>query len=456
MDIRKHIRFAITIFSLGMLCISQAFSYQFTIKGIASGLQVDHVTLSSPAWFGERTISVAEDGSFVYYGSHAHPAMFTLVYGEGYEMLKADMFIFGDITIEAELVSDPDLGDRVFLRLPSHRSHGFKKAKDFLDNHYLNKPTGPSSIRDIEEFIVGQPYIGDDSTTKVFALAERLNYVFVLRHDYGFSIEHAGPKVFQMNDFFDLPINKEQFMGFEGYKNLMVHFNLNTITDPMYRNAEQASLSDFAYAINSLEASKSKTPEVLYAEMSRLLLEQNTYSRLSENDKGIYLNKLFEITGRYPDNTSLIKLKKELSDIVESLELSPAPSFYLYSVTGDSISLAELLSDNQAIVIDVWGSWCKPCRLHNKKLKDVEARCREEGRNIRFVSIANDKNRNDWHEAIQQDGMIWTQLLADRRFLENYRIRQYPTVILIDPRGVVRKVASSVSWDDIIEVAPQK
>jgi thiol-disulfide isomerase/thioredoxin len=444
----------VLVLSLGVLLIPQAFSYHFTIKGVAKGLADREVILSSPAWFGERTIVLDINGEFVYHGSHPFPAMFSIVYGEGYAMLRADMFIFQDITIEAELVSDPDKGDRVFLRLPSHRSHGFKKAKDFLDNHYLNKPTGPSSLRDIEEFIKGQPYIGEDSLTDIFALSERLNYIYVLRHDYGYSLEHAGPKVFEMGTFFDLPVNDPRFLGFSGYKNLMVHFNLSTITDPAFRTAAHSGMSDFAYAVSSLEASEAKTPEVIYAEMTKLLLEKNTYSRLSENDKGLYLNKLFEITGRYPDNSALQKLKFKLDDIVKSLEFSPAPGFYLYSATGDSVSLSELLSDQHGIVIDVWGSWCKPCRLHNKKLKEVEARSRQEGRSIRFVSIANDRDRSAWHNAIIDDNLTWTQLLAGNRFLENYRIRQYPTVILIDSHGVVRKIASAISWDDLELIAP--
>lgn len=440
--------------SLGVLTISQAYSYHFTIKGLAKGLPDREVTLTSPAWFGERTISLDVNGEFVYHGSYKYPAMFSLVYGDGYEMLRADMFIFKDITIEAELVADPKNGDHVFLRLPSHRSHGFKKAKDFLDNQYINKPTGPSSIRDIEEFIKGQSYIGDDSLTNVYALAERLNYIYVLRNDYGYSIDHAGPRVFEMNDFFDLPINDTKYLGFSGYKNLMVHFNLNTIIDPAFRTAKHVGMSDFAYSVSSLEALESKTPEVIYAEMTRLLLERETYSRLTEDDKGLYLNKLFEITGRYPDNSALQKLKSKLNDIVESLEFSPAPAFYLYSATGDSLSLSELLSEHKGIVIDVWGSWCKPCRLHNKKLKEVEARCRAEGREVNFVSIANDKDRNAWQEAIIADGLPWTQLLASNRFLDNYRIRQYPTVILIDSRGVVRKVANAISWDDLDLIIP--
>ena len=216
---------SIIILSLGMLIASQAFSYHFTIKGEAKGLEEDHVILRSPAWFGERRINLKEDGSFVYHGAHPYPAMFTLIYGSGFQMLKADMFIFEDIKIEAELVSDQQLGDRVFLRLPSHRSHGFKKAKDFLDSYYINKPVGASALRDMDSFIKGQSYIGEDSITDVFTLSERLNYILVMRQDYGYSMDHAGPQVFEMGEFFDLPINEQRYLGFEGYKNLMVHFN---------------------------------------------------------------------------------------------------------------------------------------------------------------------------------------------------------------------------------------
>lgn len=438
-----------TIFCLGFLWMSQAFSYNFTLKGKATGLSYDKVILSCPAWFDAREIDLQDDGSFVYYGSHPYPAMFSITYGTGFEMLRSDMFIFADIEIEVELISDPVTGEQVFLRLPSHRSSGFKKAKDFMDRHHMNKPTGLSSIQDIDGFIRGQSYIGDDSITDIYALSERLNYIYVLRHDYGYALDQVGPRVFDMEEFYDLPINKRKYLGFEGYRNLMVHYNLSTLSDPTYRNAELAQATPLEAIIDNLDAVKGKTPAVIYAEMTRLVLARYTYERLTDSEKSAYLGKLFELTGQYPNSPNLKKLRSELAQIVSSIESSPAPSFWLERAQGDSLSLMELMSGNNAVVIDVWGSWCKPCRVHNQRMKEVVAKSKAAGLPVKFVSIANESSRRDWYRAIEEDQMLWTQLRADKRFLSNYHIEQYPTVIIIDAQGVVKKVASSVSWSDI-------
>ena len=70
-----------------------------------------------------------------------------------------------------------------------------------------------------------------------------------------------------MYDFLSLPINDERYLGFEGYKNLMVAYNEYILTDPQYRPAEAARyVSEYAKRTATLDAYKAQMPELLIYE----------------------------------------------------------------------------------------------------------------------------------------------------------------------------------------------
>ena len=71
---------------------------------------------------------------------------------------------------------------------------------------------------------------------------------------------------------------------------------------------------------------------------------------------------------------------------------------------------------------------------------------------VKLMSIANDQDPDTWKEAIATDGLTWLQLLADSEFLSSYNIEEYPTMILIDREGKVKKITSNITLNDLIDV----
>lgn len=118
-----------------------------------------------------------------------------------------------------------------------------------------------------------------------------------------------------------------------------------------------------------------------------------------------------------------------------------AAAFTLPSMKGTSVSLDSILQKNEYVMIDVWASWCTPCRVTNRKLAPVYARLKKKG--IEFVSISVDENRTAWENAVQADKIPWMQLLSDNgmkgSFVTAYQVKSLPTTFLLNKQGMIIK-----------------
>ena len=117
---------------------------------------------------------------------------------------------------------------------------------------------------------------------------------------------------------------------------------------------------------------------------------------------------------------------------------TPSPSFENYeNYKGGTMSLADL--KGKYVYVDVWATWCGPCKREIPFLKEVEKKFHD--KNITFVSISIDKAKDHekWKQMIEDKELGGVQLFADSdwnsQFIKDYRISGIPRFILIDPDG---------------------
>lgn len=137
-----------------------------------------------------------------------------------------------------------------------------------------------------------------------------------------------------------------------------------------------------------------------------------------------------------------ITLKNELPKGADS------PTFEDYeNFDGSTTSLADL--KGKYVYIDVWATWCGPCKAEIPALKEIEKEYHD--KNIQFVSMSIDddrthggswdKAREDWKAMVKDKELGGVQIFAPKgwqsEFVQNYKINGIPRFILIDPDGKV-------------------
>jgi thiol-disulfide isomerase/thioredoxin len=226
----------------------------------------------------------------------------------------------------------------------------------------------------------------------------------------------------QIDETIDLD-NNNDFLFSSEYKEIVLN--------KFYENIKGDDTSFFIsarYAIPEIKALKS----------------QSIKNRLIENsitDIGME-NPNYEKT--YNEFLSIVtdlKLKEKLTQNYNATNVlkpgNPSPKFDYENQKGGKTSLESL--KGKYIYIDLWATWCAPCRQEIPFLQKVEEQY--SAKNIEFVSISIDaiEDREKWSKFVTEKQLGGIQLLADNEWqsqlIKEYGVNGVPTFILIDPDG---------------------
>lgn len=135
---------------------------------------------------------------------------------------------------------------------------------------------------------------------------------------------------------------------------------------------------------------------------------------------------------------------KTLQELVETLELidvgKPAPDFTLNTPDGNAVKFSDKLGKGY-VLLDFWAAWCGPCRRENPNVVRIFNKYRDKGFDVFGVSL--DKSKEKWVEAIEKDGLAWTNvsdlLYWDSKPAQLYGVRAIPSNVLIDKNGIIIK-----------------
>ena len=229
--------------------------------------------------------------------------------------------------------------------------------------------------------------------------------------------------------------NAEEFRNIDTYRDLVRSKFYGIIKNP--NDAE--SIKEFITAVNALKSDNIRAD-----------LAKGTFQLISPNST---VNKeIFDFINKNVTDEKVKEAAKKAYDVAAKLiPGSPSPKFSNYeNFNGSTTSLDDF--KGKVTYIDVWATWCIPCRGEIPALKELEKKFH--GKDVAFVSISIDQNKDEWKEFVKSEDLKGVQLFAenafDSQFIQDYGIRQIPTFIIIDKEGkIVNADAPRPSSDEI-------
>ncbi|GAC1521419.1 MAG: hypothetical protein NVS2B8_01310 [Vulcanimicrobiaceae bacterium] len=112
-----------------------------------------------------------------------------------------------------------------------------------------------------------------------------------------------------------------------------------------------------------------------------------------------------------------------------------APAFSLTTLEGKRVDLASFAG--KVLVVNVWATWCPPCRSETADLVAAEARLRRSG--VAFLGVDTTEDAPIVRAFLSARGVVYPQALdRDKRFAQRYDVAYFPTTYVIDARGILR------------------
>ena len=109
-----------------------------------------------------------------------------------------------------------------------------------------------------------------------------------------------------------------------------------------------------------------------------------------------------------------------------------APEFELPGLTGRRIRLQQF--QGSIVVVNVWASWCVPCREEVGALKAVEHKWRRHG--VRLVGIVENDTASAARRFQDQNDVPWPSVLdADRTTATEFGVRGVPETYVVGRDG---------------------
>lgn len=209
------------------------------------------------------------------------------------------------------------------------------------------------------------------------------------------------------------------------YLNLYAKFSLSELSEQKRQNLSDAE--KLHYMMNTVSNEtlksfllKSQLEEFNinnYSEFKQVFLPYAKYAK-QESVKLKYTNMLKQFA---PDT---VFIGKSASD------------FTLPDTKGKLVSMKDF--KGKVVLIDVWATWCGPCKAQMPFLKEVEEAYKGNN-NVVFVGISldADKDKQKWLDMIKEKELEGVQLQDNvgKAFGRKYNIGAIPRFLLIDKKG---------------------
>jgi thiol-disulfide isomerase/thioredoxin len=177
-----------------------------------------------------------------------------------------------------------------------------------------------------------------------------------------------------------------------------------------------------------------------------------------QNKKNIDLNILSNLFEIYSKKYPLHPYTKQMEDILEGIKTIKVGGLFIDfsapTIEGKTVRASDIVAGKVAL-IDLWASWCGPCRVTSKSYIPVYEKYKSRG--FVVLGVANEfKNTNAFKKAIEKDKYPWLNLIEldnKNRIWDKYNISNSGgSTFLVDSKGVILAIhPDAEELDKILE-----
>ena len=116
-----------------------------------------------------------------------------------------------------------------------------------------------------------------------------------------------------------------------------------------------------------------------------------------------------------------------------------APDFNLQTLNGESLRLSDFRG--QPVLINLWASWCPPCRAEMPAMQSVYETYKDQGFVILAVNATNQDSKADAAAFVAEYQLTFPVLLdINGEVSQAYQLRSLPTSFFVNREGIITEV----------------
>jgi cytochrome c biogenesis protein CcmG, thiol:disulfide interchange protein DsbE len=136
----------------------------------------------------------------------------------------------------------------------------------------------------------------------------------------------------------------------------------------------------------------------------------------------------------------------------DALVGTPVPKMNVSGLDGRALNTRAL--DGKVVLVDIWASYCDPCKEELPLLEELAARLRPKGVMVLAVSV--DEERANAVGFLKAHGASWTSLAFAHdpggQFAERLKVPKMPSSYIVDREGIIRQVNSGYERADVAKI----